>query len=244
MTTGYGSSGDLSNTEIIKVNENCTTTLPDYPMDLRAATGMYVDEAIIICGGYTPHNNKCYQLKKEEQSFELVHTMEEKRYHAKSILVHGKMLVLGGYTGNSMTRTAEFINNQILNDTEFNLNIELPEPVFSHTIHNINKMTSILIGGYTTTTSESKKTYFYNHASNKWTSGPKLINGRMSHTAGVLFDHDTREQHIAVVGGWGLDSVELLLHGKNVWKLGTTFKIFASFKQFAFTNLSRRSTFA
>ena len=244
MTTGYGSSGDLSNTEIININQKCMTRLPDYPMDLRAATGMYVDGAIIICGGYTPRNNKCYQLKKGEQTFELVHTMEEKRYHAQSILVHRKMLVLGGYTDNSMTQTCEFINNQILNDTEFNRNIQLPEPVFSHTIHNINKRTSILIGGYTTTTSESKKTYFYNHASNKWTSGPKLINGRMSHTAGVLFDHDTHAQHIAVVGGWGLDSVELLLHGKNAWKLGITLKFLHHLSNLHFVNLSHRPTFA
>ena len=74
VTTGYGSSGDLSNTEIININQKCMTRLPDYPMDLRAATGMYVDGAIIICGGYTPHNNKCYQLKKGKQSFELMHT--------------------------------------------------------------------------------------------------------------------------------------------------------------------------
>ena len=218
VTTGYGSSGDLSSSELININGECTASLPDYPVKLHAATGVFVDGTIIICGGYPPFSNKCYQLKNGNGNFELVYRMEEYRYYAESVAVQGKMLVLGGYNGKNTIGTGEYIIPQISNNTAPGPNIQLPEPVYHHAIVNINETTTYLIGGYTTT--YSKKTYFYNHVSKEWASGPELKTGRAYHTAGVIIDHETFAQHIAVVGGWGLDSVELLFHEDNSWSEG------------------------
>ena len=227
VTTGYGSSGDLSSTELININGECTASLPDYPVKLHAATGVFVDGTIIICGGYPPFSNKCYQLKNGKDEFELVYGMDENRYYAKSIAAQGKMLVLGGYNGKNIIGTGEYIIPQISNNTAPGPNIQLPEPVYHHAIVNINETTIYLIGGYTTT--YSKKTHFYNHVTKEWASGPELITGRAYHTAGVITDHETLAQHIAVVGGWGLDSVELLFHGKNSWSEGTCIHVLADF---------------
>ena len=64
MTTGYGHSRELNNTELIDINSDCKASLPDYPMKIDGATGVYIDGKIIICGGGHPVTNKCYQLRK------------------------------------------------------------------------------------------------------------------------------------------------------------------------------------
>ena len=80
---------------------------------------------------------------------------------------------------------------------------------------------SILIGGWTSNGPMSSKTYFYNHIDNTWTAGPFLINGRHSHTAGIVKDHMTQKEHIVVVGGAGAeDSVEIMFDGENDWISG------------------------
>ena len=72
----------------------------------------------------------------------------------------------------------------------------------------------------------SPKTYYFNHQTNIWKEGPSLINGRYDHAAGLITDHVTHKQHIAVVGGetlqWTLqkDTVELLFNGETQWKKG------------------------
>ena len=107
--------------------------------------------------------------------------------------------------------------------------ILLPEPVSQHAIFSINETTSFLIGGITSSAAFSRKTHLFNHFDNfvditgKWIAGPKLNIGRKDLTAGVLIDHETEQQHIAVVGGTDgqrLDSVELLLHGQDFWSKG------------------------
>ena len=37
--------------ELIDINDECTTALPDYPLGVIGATGVYVDGKIVICGG-------------------------------------------------------------------------------------------------------------------------------------------------------------------------------------------------
>ena len=233
VTTGWDGVNPLSSTEIIDLNGTCATSLPEYPMKLDGATGVYVDGKIIICGGgYPISNNKCYQLEKGGETFELVFTMEAEERYAESIVHQGYMLRTGGYHngGDNLIGTAEFINHQISNNTAPKPKILLPEPVSQHAIFSINKSTSFLIGGITSSAAYSRATHLYNQFdkyndnTKKWTAGPKLNIGRKDLTAGVLIDHETEQQHIAVVGGTNdekLDSVELLLHGQDFWSKGT-----------------------
>ena len=80
-----------------------------------------------------------------------------------------------------------------------------------------NKIKDIIFCLLTTT----RRTYFYDHM--EWIDGPLLNIGRKDLTAGILVDHETKQQHIAVVGGTDgkmLDSVELLLQGHRFWIKG------------------------
>ena len=229
VTTGYGNSGYISTTELIDVNGTCTSSLSDYPIKIKAATGVYVDGKIVICGGNSPYSNKCYQLMNDKDAFELIYAMEETRAWAKAIVSQGSMLVTGGRDNDTYNKiiTSEFVNHQILNNIAPRLNIQMPEPVHRHAILNINHSTIFLIGGVTASSSYTNKTHFYNHDTKQWKIGPELKIGRSTHTAGILIDHVTLYQHVAVVGGFNLvnggklNSVELLLHGKNVWSQGT-----------------------
>ena len=229
VTTGFGNSGDMSTTELIDVNGTCTSSLPNYPVKIKAATGVYIDGKIVICGGNYPYSNKCYQLMNDEDAFELIYAMDEYREGAKAIVSQGNMLVTGGRDNDTYNKiiTSEFVNYLIQNNTASRLKIQMPEPVHRHAILNINHSTIFLIGGVTASSSYTKKTHYYNHNTKQWKKGPELKIGRSTHTAGLLIDHVTLNQHVAVVGGFNLanggklNSVELLLHGENVWSQGT-----------------------
>ena len=63
ITTGFGS--DLS-PEVINLNgKQCTQTPPQYPKNVWGATGGFVDDIAIICGGEYrfEYLNECYALK-------------------------------------------------------------------------------------------------------------------------------------------------------------------------------------
>ena len=225
VTTGYSYYRETKNTELIDIDGDCTVSLPDYPRKIDGATGVYIDGRIVICGGGYPVTNKCYQLKNGSGAFELAYTMREKRYYARSIVTQGKMFITGGHNGNNYVGTGEFINNQISKNDETSPIIQLPEAVHFHAVVNIDQSTIFLIGGDAINMTYSKKTHFYNYVTEKWRNGPELITGRFGHTAGVLIDHKTHKQHIAVVGGFrngnfDHNSVELLLHGQYLWSQG------------------------
>ena len=130
---------------------------------------------------------------------------------------------------------AEYIN--LSNEAEPRPNIELPYPIYQHAFININQSTFFLIGGNPKGDVRTKETHFFNRDTNEWRSGPMLRKGRCGHTAGVLIDHATRSQHVAVVGGSGaptgriLKSTELLLSGENAWKKGKLCKLLWNFQE-------------
>ena len=229
---GRDTSGHLDWTELVDLKGDCTTTLPRYPMKLKYATGIYISGAIVICGGtdyYDVSTNKCYKLQKGRTSFELLTTMQESRFAAKSIVVQHHMWVTGGknsITGSILSST-EFITTMKFSETY--PNETLPENVAEHALIRINETTSYLIGGqHHMDMIPSKKTHFYNHYTKVWTTGPELLTERRGHTAGTIIDHDTLAQHIVVVAGTRskneneeiLDSVEFLYNGENMWKTG------------------------
>ena len=234
----------LSHSELIDTDGECSSNIPAYPLQVSFATGVYINDKIVICSGFTNFNDivfpqvtkECYQLEKGADAFELVYNMENERLFGRSIMIQGNMLVSGGidfknnvpYSG-----TGEYINHQIGNDTAPRPKIQLPEPIESHSFININSSISIMAGGVRTTTWVSNKTHFYNSDTHEWKRGPDLSQGRLYHASGVLIDHATGNKHVAVVGGIGrgtetkfvaLNSVELLLHGENSWTQGKSEK--------------------
>ena len=137
-----------------------------------------------------------YKLSKGGTSYEVNHPMQESRVGAKSIAVNGDMWITGGYNGKYFDST-EFITTQNFDPIQ---KINLPEPVWAHTIFKFNDTTSFLIGGETSNNLWSSKTHFYNHFSKTWIGGPDLLTGRNMHTSGLIQDHETHMQHIVVTG--------------------------------------------
>ena len=70
----------------------------------------------------------------------------------------------------------------------------------------------------------SLDTHYFNHKTQKWTPGPNLIRERYGHTAGIVTDRGTNENHVVVVGGKNgfeiLDSIEVLKEGAQKWSYG------------------------
>ena len=221
----------MNNTEILDLSGDCTASLPNYPKELDGATGQFLDDKIIICGGgfflgVLGNYSDCFILRKGESSFESFPSMKEARIQAKSVVTQGRIWVTGGIQFYGLNYTilssTEYIPNNSSNEPI------LPEPLCYHAIISINDTTSMLIGGVTNGNDlPSSKTHYFNHLSQTWKSGPRLMNGRFSHSAGIIMDHATHEQHIAVVGGTlesdmntSSDSVELLLNGETQWTEG------------------------
>ena len=107
----------------------------------------------------------------------------------------------------------------------------MPEVVYRHAIASVNETTSIISGGTTssaiTNQNGSPKTWFFNHVSQQFQTGPQLITGRYDHTSATIQDKVTMENIVAVFGGSKattsdayLDSAELLINGESEWQQG------------------------
>ena len=72
------------------------------------------------------------------------------------------------------------------------------------------------------TDSFSAKTWYYNHDTETFTSGPDLLEGRRTHGSALNVDKVTKAKIVVVTGGYNgnrMDSTELLINGQ--WQTGT-----------------------
>ena len=71
----------LTNSEMINIKGDCEPNFfPRYPIEVCGASGLYVDDKIVICSGLfvdsldsflnIKSSKDCYQLKKGAESFE------------------------------------------------------------------------------------------------------------------------------------------------------------------------------
>ena len=77
-------------------------------------------------------------------------------------------------------------------------------------------------GGWTDSDLYSPRTWYFNHESNVFSSGPSLLEGRRNHGSATVVDKVTKAKVPMVTGGWdgsALDSTELLING--IWQSGT-----------------------
>ena len=82
----------------------------------------------------------------------------------------------------------------------------------------INDTVSLLSGGYIF----SVQTWYYNHDTEVFTSGPDLLEGRNRHGSAMNVDKVTKAKNAVVAGGWNgnyMDSTEILINGH--WQTGT-----------------------
>ena len=94
-----------------------------------------------------------------------------------------KFHVFGGYGGSSSSKTTELISI----DGGVEYGPELPEAVAWHAITSINSTVSLLSGddGQDATT-YSPLTWYFNHETNVFSSGPSLLQGRNRHGSAIM----------------------------------------------------------
>ena len=86
----------------------------------------------------------------------------------------------------------------------------------------INDTVSLLSGGRPNANSYSAQTWYYNHDTEAFTSGPDLLEGRRRHGSAANVDKVTKAKIAVITGGWNsskhMDSTELLINGQ--WEAG------------------------
>ena len=199
------------------VNGESCADLADFPLENYGAVGANLHGTPVVCGGYSSgHSQTCYKfINNGWQQFA---SMKEKRIYFTGVMHKNKFHVFGGSDG-SRSKTTELISI----DGGVEYGPELPEAVSQHAITSINSTVSLLSGGSTSANNYSPLTWYFNHETNVFSSGPSLLEGRKSHGSATIVDKVTKAKIQMVTGGkdygGGLDSTELLING--IWQSGT-----------------------
>ena len=213
-----GSPDSLRKTEIVDVANGLTCSdMADFPDILWAAVGANLGGTPVVCGGYSSgYSEKCFKFKNSV--WKHYASMKEKRQYAGAVIHNDKLHVFGGRSSSSSyLQTTETINV----DGEVSYGPDLPTAVYRHAMTKINGTVSLLSGGWTNTNSASAKTWYYNHDTETFTSGPDLLEGREKHGSAINVDKVTKAKIVVITGGRNpyLDSTEMLINGQ--WQTGT-----------------------
>ena len=147
--------------------------------------------------------------------------MTSRRRGAAGIVHANTFIIFGGYdSGSEYLSTTEIITEE----GQVTPGPEMPVAVYYPSIASLDEKTWILTGGITSTTASTDETWFFDPVSQEFQQGPPLITGRRLHSSATLQDQDTKENIVAVVGGYSygngdvLDSTEFLRNGE--WSPG------------------------
>ena len=217
ITTGSPSSS-ARKTEVVDVTSGKTCAdLVDFPFSNDGAVGAIFHETPVVCGGrYSlTYYRTCYKFSNA--GWYQFTSMKENRHLAAGIMHQNKFHVFGGTNGPRL-QTSELIS--VYGVVEYGP--ELPEAVYLHAITSINSTVSILSGGSTSVTSKSPLTWYFNHETNVFSSGPSLLVGRSGHGSATCVDKVSKAKIPMVAGGYNagyMPSTELLINGQ--WLSGT-----------------------
>ena len=220
ITSGYPYSS-ARKTEILDVANGLTCSdMAAFPVGLFGAVGANLGGTPVVCGGrfLTGYLEKCFRLTNSV--WEEYASMKEKRAHAVAVMHNDKLHVFGGTpNGSSRLQTTEIINV----DGEVSDGPDLPTAVYYHAMTKINDSVSLLSGGKTNAEDYTAKTWYYNHDTEIFTSGPDLLEGRRVHGSALNVDKVTKSIIVVITGGDGngnrMDSTEMLINGQ--WQTGT-----------------------
>ena len=207
------------NTEIVDVvNGVSCSDMAYFPIPyIYGAVGGNLDGSPVVCGGQ--YTETCYRLANGV--WEEFTSMKENRQYAAAVMYNKKLHVFGGWDNSFRTKTSETINV----DGDVSDGPDLPTGVLRHAMTKISDKVSLLSGGDTYENSNSAQTWYYNHDTEAFTSGPDLLQGRTYHGSAVNVDKVTKEIIAVVTGGQMvngtnyLDSTEMLINGQ--WEIGT-----------------------
>ena len=221
ITTGYPRSSATRKTEIIDIASGGITCsdLEDFPVGIYGGVGGNLQGTPVVCGGslgYPTYSDKCYKFTTTGGWQEFA-SMKDKRNLAAGIVYNKKLHVFGGSDGSQYLQSSEIISE----DGGVIDGPDLPTAVGGHAITAINSTVSILSGGNTNVNYASSQTWFYNHETVTFSSGPTLLEGRYGHASATIVDKVTKAKIPVVTGGWDgdyMDSTEFLIDGQ--WQTG------------------------
>ena len=230
ITTGWPRPS-ARKTEIVDVANGLTCSdLAEFPVELIGAVGANLGGTPVVCGGVVLYmsgpdiynsagSDKYYRFKNSVwQEFA---SMKEKRNSAAAVMHNDKLHVFGGNNGSSNLQTSETINV----DGEVSYGPDMPTKIYSHAMTKINDTVSILSGGMPNANfAWTAQTWYYNHDTEAFTSGPDLLKGRNGHGSAINVDKVTKAKIVVITGGYRgswtyLDSTEMLING--IWQTGT-----------------------
>ena len=216
IITGYPPS-NARKTEIVDVaNGLICSDLAEFPIELYAAVIANLGGTPVICGGRDSlwFSDKCFRLTNG--LWEEYVSMKEARRNTAAVMHNDKLHVFGGWGGSSSSQTTSEIINL---DGEVRYGPDLPTQFASHAMTKINDTVSLISGG----DNANAKTWYYNHDTETFTSGPDLLEGRSLHGSAINVDKVTKAKIVIVTGGQdnvgNIDSTEMLINGQ--WQTGT-----------------------
>ena len=221
--------------------------LADIPKTIRNnAVGTNLQETPVFCGGTLVEdwcqipNPDCGRKRFSENCFKFINgsweeftSMKEKRGNAAGIIYKNEWHIFGGWTqgpldtNNHSTTTLSKTSEIISQDGGVRKGPDLPTKFAHHAITSINETVSILSGGVLGMPHNGSLTWYYNHETEKFTSGPHLLEGRTEHASATIVDKGKEKENIPIVaGGHGygangdqwLESTEMLIDGQ--WQPG------------------------
>jgi len=227
IATGYPYSNGYK-TEVLDLSENPSAIpsscsgMEDFPVEIHHAVGGNVNSVPLICGGRDTNRkatNDCYKLEGKTWRKVTSGGLNVNRRGAAAIVRDQKLTIFGGIdeSGNEYDSIEIIDGNGQSQDNSNNL----PKAIWDHAIASINSSVAILSGGWVDG-SQSRRTWFYNHATRTFSPGPELKTARSEHASGTVIDQETNEVIPMVTGGFNFDSVknldstEILLDGQ--WK--------------------------
>ena len=227
------SGGYEARTEIINLeDEDLTCENPeDFPMkNIADSVGANLATSPVICGGTNDYGHildTCSRLING--TWETFATMSNGRYAAAGVVHENTLHVFGGseiYGGGAILTSTDIITI----DGQVRQGENLPAPLYGHAMASVNSTTSIISGGYGAGFSQSPLTYYYNHLTQIFTSGPSLNQGRINHASGTVKDKKTKEKFVVVTGGYTTgyttgytDSTEILVD--QHWQTGKKYMV-------------------
>ena len=218
ITTGYPFSS-ATKTEIVDLaNGRSCRDLAEFPVEILGAVGANLQGTPVVCGGSSSSfepQKICYGFTNGR--WQEYPSLKEERSYAAGVVYEREWHVFGGST---IQKTSEIVNE----NGEIVDGPALPTAVQKHAITFVNQTVSILSGGVISANSASSQTFYYNHLTKIFTSGPTLLEGRRYHGSATIVDKVTKSKIPLVTGGYNSDwdemnSTELLINGH--WQKGT-----------------------
>jgi hypothetical protein len=217
ITNGVPQSSAIQTEVVDVVNGESCADLADFPLQTYGAVGANLHGTPVVCGG---RDSGIYQTcyKYTNSGWQQFASMKEKRGYFAGVMHKNKLHVFGGYGDGGRSKKTELISI----DGVVEYGPELPEANHFHALTSINSTVSLLSGGSTSGNSYSPLTWYFNHETNVFSSGPSLLQGRNRHGSATVVDKVTKAKIPIVTGGYKsgvLDSTELLINGQ--WQSGT-----------------------